>query len=170
MHYHERFQWAADAMEVKPADRILEIGCGVGFAVETIAPLLQTGTIIAIDKSATAIKRALQRNETSVALGKASFVNVELLQLPKQSYKYNKVFCFNVNFFWTRKPTGSECSIIRSVLSTNGQLYIFYGPLVRSGWEDMAEAVSTNLTKEKFKVDPARYNKRLNCFYLVARL
>ena len=119
-HYHERFEWAVEAMEVRAADRMVEIGCGVGFAVEAIVPLLDTGMIIAIDKSATAIKRAVERNETSVAQGKAKFLQVELLKLPKQWRKYNKVFCFNVNFFWTQKSTASECTIIRFILSTNG--------------------------------------------------
>src|SRR5688500_18319162 len=45
----ERFVWAVDTLEVRPADRLLEVGCGHGIAVSLVCERLTTGTITAID-------------------------------------------------------------------------------------------------------------------------
>src|ERR671935_187077 len=58
----ERFVWAVDTLEVRPADRLLEVGCGHGVAVSLICERLTTGTITAIDRSPKMIEMATRRN------------------------------------------------------------------------------------------------------------
>ena len=166
----DRFTWAVNVMDIDSRDRVLEIGCGVGLAVEAILPLLDTGRITAIDASPTAINRAIKRNKDGVAQAKAIFLQVELLQLPEQPHKYKKIIFFNINFFWTKNSIARECDVIRSILASGGQLYIFYGPLIRNDWQNMASTISANLRKEKFKTSDSVYNKHVNCFYLTAKL
>ena len=59
----ERFHWAVDYMNIGSADHILEIGCGAGLLAELIAERLQTGSITAIDRSASMIELATNRNQ-----------------------------------------------------------------------------------------------------------
>lgn len=170
MKNHERFEWAATAMDIRADDNILEIGCGVGFAVQAIVPLLSNGKITAVDKSPRAISRARQRNEVALQQGIAEFLQVDLLQLPKQSLKYQKVLCFNINFFWTKNSIAQECEVIRSFLAEGGELYIFYGPWVGSEWKTKLHTASANLTKEKFRVTNSIYGEQVKCCYLTATL
>jgi ubiquinone/menaquinone biosynthesis C-methylase UbiE len=62
----ERFVWAVDTLEVRPADRLLEVGCGHGVAVSLVCERLTTGTITAIDRSPKMIEMATRRNREHV--------------------------------------------------------------------------------------------------------
>lgn len=169
MKNHERFQWAIRAMRLTPNDRILEIGCGVGFFVQAVVPLLERGKITAIDKSPTAINRAIQRNKAAVQGGKADFVQTDLLRHPGNLLKYTKILCFNINFFWTKSSITRECEVIRSLMAKEGTLYIFYGPVIGKGWEKTAGTALANLEKENFSVKCCVFEEQLKCFYLEAR-
>jgi Methylase involved in ubiquinone/menaquinone biosynthesis len=61
----DRFHQAASLMNIQPHSHILEIGCGVGLAVEQIVLLLKTGTITAIDHSRPMIEKAKKRSAKS---------------------------------------------------------------------------------------------------------
>src|SRR5919202_1044262 len=63
----ERFVWSVDTLEVRPADRLLEVGCGHGVAVSLVCERLTTGTITAIDRSPKMIEMATRRNREHLA-------------------------------------------------------------------------------------------------------
>src|ERR671932_220552 len=62
----ERVVWAVETLEVRPADRLLEVGCGHGVAVSLVCERLTTGTITAIDRSPKMIEMATRRNREHV--------------------------------------------------------------------------------------------------------
>src|SRR3954453_12316412 len=66
-----RFVWAVDTLEVRPADRLLEVGCGHGVAISLVCERLTTGTITAIDRSPKMIELAARRNRRHVDAGRA---------------------------------------------------------------------------------------------------
>lgn len=170
MKSHDRFNWAAQILDIKAGNFILEVGCGVGFAVEEIVPLLTKGKITAIDRSPAMIAKAIHRNQKAIQQGKAEFLNTELLKLSKHSSRYDKIFCFNINFFWTQKSIIKEATILKSLLVTGGLLYIFYGPMMGDGFEKIAHLVSQNLKKEQFKLVKSINEARLGCCYFIASL
>jgi SAM-dependent methyltransferase len=168
MKTHERFTWAVDLLDVQSRDRIMEVGCGVGFAVEEIADRLTTGKIIAIDKSAVMIAKASERNKDSVRAGKVKFIQTDLARLEHEGNSFNKIFCFNINLFWTNKSISKEAVVLKSLLAKSGSLYIFYGPMVASGLSKIQGPVVKNLEKENFKVVELIYERRLNCCCFIA--
>jgi SAM-dependent methyltransferase len=47
----DRIAWAVDVLSAGPADRLLEIGCGTGVALELVCDRLGDGQITGIDRS-----------------------------------------------------------------------------------------------------------------------
>jgi SAM-dependent methyltransferase len=127
----ERIRWAVRVMAPEPDDRLLEIGCGPGVAVALVCQQLAGGRITAIDRSATAIRRAAARNAGHVAAGRAVLRTADLeslrpTDLPEGPGGYDKVFAMNVNLFWVRDPA-RELALVRALLRPGGALFLFYG-------------------------------------------
>src|SRR4029453_6286751 len=96
----ERFVWAVDTLEVRPADRLLEVGCGHGVAVSLVCERLTTGTITAIDRSPKMIEMATRRNREHVEAGRAVLEAVALEDADLGDRRFDKVFAFNAAPFW----------------------------------------------------------------------
>ncbi|MGK5559044.1 SAM-dependent methyltransferase [Actinomadura kijaniata] len=141
----ERLRWAVETLRVAPDDRLLEIGCGSGVAVDLVCRRLDRGHILAVDRSETAIARAGRRNAAHVAAGRATLraATPDRLDLPPGP-RFDKVFAVNVNLFWTRSPR-PELDLIRTWLKPSGALYLFYEPPDASRRAELAARVGAAL-------------------------
>ncbi|GIH10738.1 hypothetical protein Rhe02_88050 [Rhizocola hellebori] len=123
----ERQQWAVDTMAIGPRDRVLEIGCGHGIAVSLICERLTTGQVTAIDRSASMVRLASQRNANHIAAGRAEFVAADLDAADLPSGGFDKVFAVNVSLFWLGTGPG-QIERVKSLLAHQGTLYVFHEP------------------------------------------
>src|SRR5215211_8225061 len=96
----ERFVWAVDTLEVRPADRLLEVGCGHGVAVSLVCERLTSGRITAIDRSSKMIEMAARRNREHIAGGRAVLKTAALETADFEDERFDKIFAFNVAPFW----------------------------------------------------------------------
>ncbi len=149
MNSNERFTWAAKVLNLQPADKVLEIGCGAGLLVEEIAKLLDSGTITALDRSAAMIKMASKRNAALLSESKATFACLDFSNSTFKKSAFDKVIAFNVNFFW-KNPT-RELAIIKKILKPGGELYIFYQAPTWINIE-ATRPITENLVENSFKV------------------
>ena len=120
----ERFVWAVDTMEIRPADRLLEVGCGHGVAISLVSARLTTGTITAIDRSSKMIEMATRRNRKHVEAGRAVLQAVALEEAELGDRCFDKVFAFNVAPFWLQPE--SALGAVREHLVRNGAVYVFW--------------------------------------------
>jgi SAM-dependent methyltransferase len=120
----ERFVWAVDTLEVRPADRLLEIGCGHGVAVSLVCDRLTTGTITAIDRSPKMIELAMRRNREHVDAGRAVLEAVALEEADLGDRRFDKVFAFNVAPFWLQPK--AALAAVREQLAPNGAFHLFW--------------------------------------------
>jgi len=128
----ERIRQAVAALDVRAGDRLLEIGCGGGVAVGLVCPLLTSGTITAVDRSATATARAVRRNagwvrDGRAAIATAAFTEPGLTAAGLAHRRFDKIFAINVNLFWTG-PARAELALAAHLLAPGGALYAFYEP------------------------------------------
>jgi SAM-dependent methyltransferase len=154
----ERLRWAVETLAPGPDDRLLEIGCGPGVAVSLICERLVGGRIVAIDRSATAIRNAERRNAAHIAAGKAVLRRVALEELRPSDVlrgpeRFDKIVAMNVNLFWVRSPA-RELDLIRRLLGPGGALYLFYGYGGSSDAPGVPGALTGHLTAGGFAVEP----------------
>jgi hypothetical protein len=97
----ERISWAVETLTIKGAERALEIGGGPDLAASTICERLDTGLMLLIDRSATAVERTRRRNADHVASGRLTLETVDLRDFEARDRRFDKVFAVNVNVFWT---------------------------------------------------------------------
>lgn len=113
-----RFDVAISALDLAPDHRVLEFGCGTGVLASRVAERLTTGTVTAIDRSATAVERALT-NAPHVRL-----LHADLADFTSEE-PFDRIVGVNVNLFWTG-PCEDECEVLRSVLAPDGMVVLVY--------------------------------------------
>src|SRR5919201_1091733 len=142
-----------DTLEVGPADRLLEVGCGHGVAVSLVCERLTTGTITAIDRSPKMIEMATRRNREHVDAGKAVLEAIAPEDADLGDRRLDKVFAFNVAPFWQQPQ--AALAAVREHLARDGAVYLFWDARHaapdRAG--DLANELADRLREGGFSVD-----------------
>jgi cyclopropane fatty-acyl-phospholipid synthase-like methyltransferase len=112
-------------LAVEPGDRLLEIGGGPGVAASLVCDRLDSGSLLLIDRSPTAIERTRRRNSEHVASGRLALETVDVADFDPGTGRFDKIFAVNVNVFWTSSAT-EELGRIRRALQRDGRLFLFY--------------------------------------------
>jgi cyclopropane fatty-acyl-phospholipid synthase-like methyltransferase len=136
----ERIRCAVEILAIKRADRVLEIGGGPGVAASMVCERLETGVMLLIDRSATAVERTRRRNADHVASGRLTLETVDLRDFEARGRRFDKVFAVNVNIFWTSRAT-EELARAREALAPGGVLFLFY----ETSSADRAREVATRV-------------------------
>ena len=122
----ERLRAVVDALDVRPGDRVLEIGCGHGVAATLVCERLDGGRLTAVDRSPKMIAAAARRNATHVEAGRAEFLVAELEELDLGERRFDKVFAVRVGLFH-RDPDRAR-SLVNRWLAPGGKLFEFFDP------------------------------------------
>jgi ubiquinone/menaquinone biosynthesis C-methylase UbiE len=127
----ERLQSIVDRLDIRPDDRVLEIGCGHGVAATLVCERLEGGRLTAVDRSAKMIEAAMSRNAAYVAAGRAEFLVASLEDLDLGDRRFDKVFAVRVGLFH-RDPERAH-SLARRWLAPGGEIRAFFDPPGSSG-------------------------------------
>ena len=138
----KRNLWTIELMELKPADRVLEIGYGPGFALEQVCKYLKEGTAIGLDRSETMFQMARRRNQEPILDGRlklfvGSVEDMGAQHDPSLPGPFNVIYAVNVAMFW-REPV-EILKTLRTRLADGGQALLTFQP--RSGARTDAAAI-----------------------------
>lgn len=130
-----RLALIVEALPLKPALRVLEIGCGSGAAARAVAKKIGNGYILGIDRSAKAIAQAKAGSEIELATGRLGFrqVSIEDFKLEQNEKPFDIAFAIRVGALDGRHPEAGRIAIerIRKALIKGGHLYIDGGNPLR---------------------------------------
>jgi SAM-dependent methyltransferase len=148
----DRVRWAVDRLDVQPADRILETGCGHGVAVSLICERLDGGHVVAIDRSEKMIAAAMARNARAVEAGTAAFLLGDVADVDLGAWQFDKAFALSVPVFLRGDPS-RELDAIRSRLVPGGRLYVLEQPPSEASVPAVAERLRAALDHPGFEVE-----------------
>lgn len=115
------------ALPLRPDSRVLEIGCGPGAAARAIAARLDTGVVLAIDRSAAAVAQAESGGAALIAAGRL-FVRrtaAEDFALDPGEALFDLVFAIRVGAFDGRHPAAGERALRRIAAATTAAARFF---------------------------------------------
>ena len=139
----KRNLWTVELMDLRPADRVLEIDYGPGFALSEVCKRVTEGMVIGLDHSKTMFKMARRRNQKSIQgenlkLIVGSAEDESMWHETSLSGPFDVIFALNVAMFW-REPI-AVLKILHTRLSQSGQVFLSFQP--RSGARTDAAALA----------------------------
>jgi ubiquinone/menaquinone biosynthesis C-methylase UbiE len=121
---NNRLRSIIDQLEIRPDDRVLEIGCGHGVAATLVCERLDSGRLTAIDRSPKMIEAAARRNAAYVEAGKAEFLVADVEDMDLADRRFDKVFAVRVGIFH-RQPERAH-GLVERWLAPGGTVSAFY--------------------------------------------
>lgn len=131
-----------ELLSVQHGERVLDIGCGTGKLIYTMASQISDGNFEGIDFSETMISIAQKRNKKSIQTGHVKILKGNFDELPLQNEYYDKVCSINTIYFWPKPEITAQK--IADIIKPGG---IFI-----AGFEDMNQLRQRNLDADVFKI------------------
>jgi SAM-dependent methyltransferase len=99
-----RNRWAVELLNVKPSDRVIELGCGPGVAVASLANHATQGLVVGVDHSAVVIRQARHRNADAINEGRVRLIHAPVEHLQVADGPFDAALAVNTVGMW-REPT-----------------------------------------------------------------
>lgn len=96
----ERNRWAVGLLDVRPTDRVLEVGCGPGVALAALAERAVEGSVVGVDHSDVMIRQARRRNAAAVAAGRVRLVHASVDGLRVTGGPFDAALAVNTVGMW----------------------------------------------------------------------
>jgi ubiquinone/menaquinone biosynthesis C-methylase UbiE len=122
----ERLRRIVDRLEIRPGERVLEIGCGHGVAATFVCERLDGGRLTAVDRSPKMIEAAARRNAACVEAATAEFLVATLEEMDLGDRRFDTIFAVRVGLFH-REPERAR-RLAERWLAPGGRLTAVFDP------------------------------------------
>jgi SAM-dependent methyltransferase len=96
----ERARWTVELLDLKPGERVLEVGFGPGTAIERIVRSGADVAVVGIDHSQVMFRQASRRNAAAIEEGRVQLQLASVQDLPELEVRFHKIFAINSVGFW----------------------------------------------------------------------
>jgi ubiquinone/menaquinone biosynthesis C-methylase UbiE len=122
----QRSVWAVSLLDVRPADRVLEIGFGPGVAIQELARGATRGQVCGIDHSGVMVRQATRRNAAAVREGRVDLRLASFEDLPAFDAPFDKILAVN-SLQFARDPVDG-LRHLRMLLRRGGTIAVVLQP------------------------------------------
>jgi SAM-dependent methyltransferase len=121
-----RNAWVVSLLEVRPDDRVLEIGFGPGLAIRELTRLAPEGYVCGIDHSELMQRQASRRNADGIRRGVVELRLGSVDALPAFDAPFDKILAVNALLFWNGPDARLEA--LRRLLRPGGVIAVAHQP------------------------------------------
>jgi ubiquinone/menaquinone biosynthesis C-methylase UbiE len=106
-------------MDLQPTDRVLDLGCGTGWASRRIARVVNQGEVVGLDVADEMLRRA---ESSSTGLSNVRYVWGSAEKIPATDNSFTKVLSVESFYYYTDQ--GAALDELHRVLAPGGRLFI----------------------------------------------
>lgn len=118
-HHSDITEQTLALMEIQPGDRILDLGCGTGWASRRMARFATAGEVVGLDVADEMLRRAEQ---ASSAFRNVRYAWGSAESIPEADNTFNKVL--SVESFYYYADQGKALDELRRVMASGAKLFI----------------------------------------------
>lgn len=122
----ERNFWTVSLLDLRPRDRVLEIGFGPGLAIEAAAHRARDGRVVGVDHSEVMWRMASKRNRDEIRAGRVELHCTSVGELRQLGKQFDAIFSVNCMMFWS--DPAQTCAALLNMLELGGTLAITHQP------------------------------------------
>jgi ubiquinone/menaquinone biosynthesis C-methylase UbiE len=99
-----RNRWAVELLDVQPADRVIELGCGPGVAIAALATRATRGLVVGVDHSQVMIRQAGRRNRAAIRAGRVRLIRAPVQSMSVSDGPFDAALAVNTAGMWPDPP------------------------------------------------------------------
>jgi SAM-dependent methyltransferase len=139
----ERSEWIFALLDLKPHERVLEIGFGPGTDIARAGSV--AAFVAGLDHSDVMVRQASGRNQDLIRAGRADLRLGVAAKLPFSDAEFDCVFAINNAQFWKDLP--ATLSEIQRVLKPGGRVLLAVQPRNKGATDETTRQVGVGLSK-----------------------
>jgi SAM-dependent methyltransferase len=132
-----------ELLNIRPEDRVLEVGFGPGLAVARAAERATAGKVVGIDHSPLMLRQARRRNAKAIRAGRVELLLGSADALPRFEERFDKILAVNVYMFWDEPA--SVLTSLRSLMRPGGVIALTLQPRRRGATADDTQAAAKRM-------------------------
>ncbi len=122
----QRNRWVVDLLDVRPTDRVLEVGFGPGLAIGWLARRAMRGRVYGIDHSEVMVRQASRRNATAIRAGRVELIRTSVTALPAFDEPLDAILAVNTVGMWPDPVR--QLTELRGLLRPGGRIALVSQP------------------------------------------
>jgi ubiquinone/menaquinone biosynthesis C-methylase UbiE len=98
--------WVIDLLQVRPGDKVLEVGFGPGVGIQLLTSSASAGYVAGVDPSKEMVAQATTRNKKAIENGRVGLRHGSVASLPFTDNTFDKALAINSMQVWPDAVAG----------------------------------------------------------------